>query len=238
MIREPGIGQGSGKGCIEMKQTAMLFLLALFAFPSYAKVKVSVERVVDAAEVSHCPGTAQLRPDLADNVRTQLIHTLIQHERYEIAQREVRPLRPEHRLAVTIHVFEICARKGQPGQDAHIELELRLLNAKGAMSHVFNATAKAFSGSLGVSGEKAITAAIEEIVRRVDSAIPGYRPLNLVYKGGRASRDKDYQVQMIRRPTSIKIPPAKVKTRTPAPKPAQEQPGPQRRRPASTIAEY
>lgn len=188
-----------------MRQGCLLFLLSICAFPSYARVNISVERFADKSSLSSCPGSAQAKEDIDANLQAQLVNTLMQFNRYKIQQREVRPVTPTHRLVGVVRTFEVCARMGQPGQDAKIEIELTLLDDKGAMTHVFTSTASAYSGSVGVAGEKALTGAVDELARRIDGAILGKRATNFTYKGGRSGADKEYEVQLVRRPSSIKV---------------------------------
>jgi len=187
-----------------MRHGCLLFLLSIFAFPSYARVKISVDKFADKSAVSHCPGTALAKEDIDANLQSQLVDTLMQFDRYQIRQREVRPVKPAHRLVGVVRSFEVCARSGQPGQDAKIEIELTLLDGKGSMTHVFTSTASAYSGSIGVAGAQALAAAVDELARRIDGAIPGKRAMKLTYKGGRAVTHNEYQVQLIRRPNTMK----------------------------------
>ena len=190
-----------------MRQGCLLFLLSVFAFPSYARVNISVDRFADKSPLSTCPGSAQAKEDIDANLQSQLVNTLMRFEHYEIQQREIRPVKPAHRLVGVVRAFEVCARSGEPGQDAKIEIELTLLDGKGSMTHVFTSTASAYSGSIGVAGEKALVAAIDELARRIDGAILGKRTaMKVTYKGGRSGADKDYQVQLVRRPASVKAP--------------------------------
>lgn len=179
-----------------------LYLLFLFCFPSYAKVDISVPKFTDKSGMSSCPGSLLAKQEADTALQAKLIEMMQNLERYQIQQREVRPMVPAHRLVGTVRMFEVCARAGQPGEDAKIELELQLLDSKGQLTHVFNSNSKTSSSAQNRAGDMAIEAAVLELAKRIDSAIPGKRAMRLTYKNGRAQKvaDNEYQIQMIRRP--------------------------------------
>ncbi len=183
-----------------------LFLLFLIAFPSYAKVNVSVAKFQDKSGASRCPGSALAKHDIDFNLQERLIAAMQQLERYEIQEREVRPVSPKHRLAGTLRTLEVCPRpNGKLGQKAEIVLDLQIIDSKGTLTHVFSSTANATSAADGHATQIALEGAIKELARRIDNAIPGKTSTRLVYKGrGRKVAENDYQVQMIRRPNAGK----------------------------------
>lgn len=191
-----------------MRHGCLLILLSVFAFPSYARVNISVDKFADKSNGSNCPGTTTSKADIGSNLQSQLVDTLMQFNRYKIQQREVRPVKHAHRLVGVIRTFQVCARSGAPGQDAKIELELTLLDGNGHMTHVFTSTVNASSGSQGIAGETAMSAAVGDLAHRIDGAIPSRRPTQVNLKAGRSvasnSHKSEYQLELVRRPSAAK----------------------------------
>ena len=191
-----------------MRHGCLLILVSAFAFPSYARVNISVDKFADKSTGTTCPGSTQPKADIGSNLQSQLVDTLMQFNRYKIQQREVRPVKPTHRLVGVLRTFEVCARSGVPGQDAKIQLELTLLDAKGNMTHVFTSTVNASSGAQGIAGETALSAAVGDLAHRVDGAIPSRRPVQINFKGGRSVASSnlktEYQLELVRRPSAVK----------------------------------
>ncbi len=179
-----------------------LYLMFLLSCPSYAKVDISVPKFMDKSGASSCPGSVLAKESIDTALQAKLIEMMQELERYQIAQREIRPLTPAHRLVGTLRSFEVCGREGQPGQSAKIELDLQVLDSKGSLTHMFSSNSKTTSTAMNKAGDMAVEAAVLELARRIDSAIPGKKTIRLTYKGGRAQKvaDNEYQVQMIRRP--------------------------------------
>lgn len=181
-----------------------LFLLFLFAFPSYAKVGISIAKFEDKTVADLCPGSATAKSEIHSELQERLIAAMLKLERFEIQEREIRPLSPRHRLIGSLRTLEVCPRAGgRIGQRAEIVLDLQLLDANGSITHVFTSNAKATSAARGQAGRMAIAAAVTELARRINGAIPGKASTRLVYKGrGRNVADNEYEVQMIRRPNA------------------------------------
>jgi hypothetical protein len=158
-------------------------------YPAFAQAKtgISVGRFADKTEKSRCPGlTRKAKADLDMKLQNQLIAGLMQLKRFQIREREVRSLRPEHSIIGSVRAFEVCAGQGR-GQVARIELEVQMLSAKGDLTHMFSSSASTSSAADNLAPQMAMNSAINELIRRIDDAVPRKGALRLTSKRGLSS---------------------------------------------------
>lgn len=157
-----------------MRQFSLTFLLLLLALPGFthAKTDISVGRFEDRTEKGRCAAlTTKSKADLDKELQAKLITGLLELERFQIQEREVRKISPEHSIVGTVRTFEVCAGEGR-GQKVQIELEVQLLSAKGDLTHMFNSSAQTTSSAANRAPEMAMNTAINEIIKRIDDAVP------------------------------------------------------------------
>lgn len=190
----------------------LLFLLT----PSFgsAKTVISVRPFLDKSEALPCAAKQKgmlAGPRLTAKLQSELIRALLEYERFEIKEREVRPLRPELMLRGEVREFAACPRRGERMQKAAIAIDVHILNARGSLTHVFTSNASVTGSSNQLAAAKVIRLAVNEIARRFDSAMPGARPALPL---GKTGPEGAYTVQLIKK-TSVSVP-IEDRTRRPA----------------------
>ncbi len=157
-----------------MRQFSIPFLLILFALPAltHAKTNISVPRFADKTEKGPCAAqSSKAKADLDKQLQAKLIAGLMELQRFQIQEREVRKLNPEHSVVGTVRTFEVCLNDDRV-QTAQIELEVQLLGPKGELTHMFSSSAKTSSTAANRAPDLAINSAVSEIIKRVDDAVP------------------------------------------------------------------
>jgi hypothetical protein len=148
----------------------MTLILLLPAFV-HAKTIVSVPRFEDKTEKGRCPElTGKQRADLDHQLQSKLIAGLLELKRFQIQEREVRKMSPEHSIVGTVRAFEVCATQGR-GQKVQIALEVQLISSKEGLTHMFSSRAETFSVA-GRAPQLAMNSAILEIIKRIDNTVP------------------------------------------------------------------
>lgn len=192
------------KDGIILRQYSLTFLAFLFVLPAFAQAKtgVSVPRFEDKAEKSRCPElTGKQKTDLDRELQAKLIAGLIELKRFQIQEREVRKVSPEHSIVGTVRAFEVCATEGR-GQKVQIALEVQLISSKSGLTHMFSSSAQTSSAAAGRAPQLAMNSAIHEIIKRIDEAVPRRgAALRLKSKRGVTS-SSPLQVRMIPRDRS------------------------------------
>lgn len=175
--------------------------ILIFGLPNlvHAKVNISVARFADYSEVpDKCPQTKKAKEHLAEKLQAKLIAGLAGLERFRIQEREGKKLKTKHDMSGAVHLFEVC-NQGR-SQDAKIELELKVTDAKTGATYTFTSNASATATGAGVAPEHAMTAAIGEIIKRVDNAFPNRKAVRLVSREGKNTVAKnDAFLQKLRR---------------------------------------
>jgi len=157
-----------------LRQFLITFLLFLLGLPDFAlaKTDISVSRFADRTEKGRCPAlTTKAKADLDKALQDKLIAGLLQLKRFQIQEREVRQIKPQHSIVGTVRAFEVCALEGR-GQKAQIALEVQVMNAKTGLTHMFSSSAQTSSAAADRALQMAMNAAISEIIKRVDDAVP------------------------------------------------------------------
>lgn len=151
------------------------FLFLLIALPVHAQAKItdiSVGRFAVKTEKSPCAAvTKKAQRDLDKTLQERLIAGLLELKRFQIAEREVRSLKPEHQIVGTVRAFEVCAGEGK-SQKARIELEVQMVSPKGGLTHMFSSSSSASSAAANRAPEMAMNTAINELIKRIDDAVP------------------------------------------------------------------
>jgi hypothetical protein len=179
----------------------LLALICLVSFPVYAQ-KLSVSRFSDNTSISRCPQSDATKTDIDVNLQAEMANQLMELERFEIREREVRPLKAKLQLKGSVRTFEVCPITGSKGQDVEIVLDVQMLNAKGNMTHMFTSSAKVSHTGEGKATGEAIRYAIKELVARIDNAIPKIKTAKLPLGKSEKVAKNDYKLQMIRKPSS------------------------------------
>lgn len=160
----------------------------LMSLPAIAKAQsrptkpqISVAKFVDETSMSHCAETPGARNNADAWMRAYFINQLMGLNRLEIQEREVRPMRPQHSITTTINRWEVCQNGN--GQEVNIELTVKMVSNNGIV-RTFNSQAMASHSEMNIAPKVAVRSAIGEIVRRIDEAVPRYRPNRLPIKRG------------------------------------------------------
>lgn len=189
----------SYKEGIKVRQAWFTFAVLLVSLPAYvqAKTNITVGRFEDKTEKSRCPATEKAKIDLDRDLQEQLIRGLMGLERFRIQEREIRKIKPQHTIVGAIRTFEVCNTQGR-GQEVQIALDVQLLSPKGDLTHMFSSSAQATSSAANQAPQMAITAALDELVRRLDDAVPRSKRDRLPLKRKKKS-DNGMSLQLVRR---------------------------------------
>lgn len=145
-----------------MKQV-LFFMMGLLVFsPAVnAKLDIQVARFKDQSQKGRCAAaTEKAKADIELYLQNKLIAGLMQLNRFQIQEREVQKLSPQYTIVGNVRDFEVCSKQSR------IALEVRLIHSKKGLTHVFSSSAQARNS------EKAISAAINETLLRLDNALP------------------------------------------------------------------
>ncbi len=184
-----------------MRHSTLLLLTFIFMMiPAFAEAKtaISVAKFEDKTSLSHCQETPGARLNADSKIREQLIAQLMELRRFQIQEREIRPLKPIHALAGTVKLFEVC-QQGRKGQSVRIEIDVKM-TSKSGLVRTFTSSAMASNTMAGLAPAQAIRAAVGEVVRRIDEAVPRYRQARLpIKRSRRVIAENDVQVKMYRK---------------------------------------
>jgi len=184
-----------------MKRSLFTFTVLMMSIPLYtqAKTDITVVRFEDKTEASRCPATTtKAKADLDRDLQAQLIKGLMELERFQIQQREIRKLKPEHTIIGSVRQFEVCSVEGR-GQEVQIAIDVQLLSAKGGLTHMFSTSAQATSAAANRAPQMAMNAAIGEIIKRVDDAVPRRKSERLPMKRKKSGSDGGMMVKLVKR---------------------------------------
>lgn len=185
-----------------MRQYTFVAITFLFAMiPALAeagetKAPMTVMRFDDLAPVSGCLETPGARLNATSQIREHFIAQLMGLNRFLIQEREVRPVKPVHSIMGKVRKFDVC-QIGR-NQEVNIEIEIKMISANG-ITRTFSSSSMASNTILGKAPEQAIKAAVGEVIRRIDEAVPRYRQVRLPIKRVRSVAENDVQIKLYRR---------------------------------------
>ena len=185
-----------------MRQSTLLALTFVFMMiPAIAeagegKAPVTVLRFDDLSPVANCTETPGARLNASSQIREQLISQLVGLNRFLIQEREIRPMKPIHSITGSVRKFDVC-QFGKV-QEVSIEIEVKMISANG-ITRTFSSSSMASNSLSGKAPDQAIRAAVGEVIRRIDEAVPRYRQARLPIKRSRRVADADVQIKMLRK---------------------------------------
>lgn len=179
-----------------MRMVNVVYLVALFATPSYAQMTMSVGPFANETR-PRCAGTK-----IPGDLQVRLTDALMGLERYVIREREVRPVSPDAFLTGAVKRFDVCP-KGR-GQSAVVALEVTVRDNEGMLVRRFTASAQVPLAQRGQAQELALQGAITELTRRLD----GLRGHIAIGAAPRATMPTGVELELVRRtrtPASSRI---------------------------------
>ncbi|NJM10024.1 MAG: hypothetical protein HC883_03815 [Bdellovibrionaceae bacterium] len=173
-----------------MRHSLFTFAVLVLSVPAavHARTDITVGRFEDKTVKSRCPASDKFKENLDRDLQEKLITGLMGLERFQIQEREIRKIKPKHTIVGAIRTFEVCATEGR-GQEVQIAIDVQLLSAKGGMTHMFSSTAQASSSAANHAPQMAMSAAIDEIIKRLDDAVPRSATMRLSSKRKKLNRD-------------------------------------------------